>query len=52
MWTPYNVLPIDANQLIDESSLDEKDKEIEIAAVLSARKEAFGDEFKYYPPWR
>ena len=41
----------DANQLIKESSLDGKDKEMEIAAVLNARKEAFGDELKYYPPF-
>ena len=42
---------LDANKLIDESALNEDDKENEKIRVLAARKEAFGDDFKYYPPW-
>ena len=43
---------LDANEIIEESSLDDNEKENERAAILAARKEAFGDQFKYYPPWR
>ena len=43
---------LDANEIIDESTLDEDAKIIEKECVLQARKKAFGDDFKYYPPWR
>ena len=43
---------IDANEILEESNLDKEAKEAEKAAVLDARKEAFGDDHKYYPPWR
>ena len=43
---------LDANEIVDGSDLIEKEKEDEKAKILEARKCAFGDEFKYYPPWR
>ena len=43
---------LDAKEIIEESSLGDIEKEEERAAILAARKEAFGDDFKYYPPWR
>ena len=38
---------LDANKLIEESSLDETEKKTEKSKVLGARKIAFGDDFKY-----
>ena len=43
---------IDAIEIVKESSLDNEAKEVEKAAILDARKNAFGDDHKYYPPWR
>ena len=43
---------IDANKILEESELEESEKDKEIAAVLEARKFAFGDMYKYYPPWK
>ena len=43
---------LDASKIIEESSFNSEEKKIEMAALLEARKEAFGDEYKYYPPWR
>ena len=42
---------LDAEKLIKESDLDEVDKEKEQAKVLEARKSAFGDSYKHFPPW-
>ena len=43
---------LDANVLVDESELDAKEKELEKEAILITRKDAFGEAFIYYPPWR
>ena len=43
---------LDVLIMIDGSTLEEDDKNIEKELVLKARKEAFGDDFMYYPPWR
>ena len=42
---------LDANEMIDSSNFQEEFKEIEKAKVLEARKNAFGDNYKYVPPW-
>ena len=42
---------LDAKQLIDESDLSEEDKEQEKQNLLEARKNAFGTNYRYYPPW-
>ena len=43
---------LDANKLIDRSDFTEKEKEDEKAKILEARKLAFGDDFRFVPPWR
>ena len=43
---------LDALELLDESTLEENAKKVEKDKVLDARKEAFGDQYMYYPPWR
>ena len=43
---------LDANEIIETSSLDDIEKENERAAIIAARKDAFGDQYQYYPPWR
>ena len=43
---------LDALDILETSNLSEEDKILEKDKVLEARKEAFGSEFKYYPPWR
>ena len=43
---------LDATQMVEESCLDENEKQVEKEDILEARKEAFGDEFKYFPPWK
>ena len=40
-----------AHEIIEESELDQDDKENEKAKPLEARKTAFGNLFKHYPPW-
>ena len=42
---------LDANSIIDNSNFPEEFKETERAKVLEARKNAFGDNYKYVPPW-
>ena len=42
---------LDAHAIIEESDLDQDDKENEKAKLLEARKTAFGKLFKHYPPW-
>ena len=51
LGTSYQ-LYLDANQIIEESDFNAKEKEELKADILEARKEAFGTEYKYYPPWR
>ena len=43
---------LDVNKIIEASDLAKSQKSIENAKVLEARKHAFGNEFRYYPPWR
>ena len=44
---------LDVMALIDDSYLDDEAKKTEHAAVaLDSRKEAFGEQYIYYPPWR
>ena len=43
---------LDALDILETSDLTEDEKHIEKEKVMEARKEAFGPEFKYYPPWR
>ena len=43
---------IDVLNVIEESCLDEESKQNEKDQVLDARKKAFGDDYRYYPPWR
>ena len=45
-------LYIDANEIVEESDFSAEEKEEERAAILQARKEAFGTQYRYYPPWR
>ena len=42
---------LDANDIIDKSTLDKDDKEIEKDRILDARKTAFGKNFLHFPPW-
>ena len=42
---------LDALKIIDESSINEVEKKAENEAILAARKEAFGDRYRCYPPW-
>ena len=42
---------IDAKKVVDESSLDEEEKKVQIDAILEARKTAIGENYKYFPPW-
>ena len=51
-WDPASKRTLMPMRSIDESTLDEDAKIIEKECVLQARKKAFGDDFKYYPPWR
>ena len=43
---------LDANSLVDDSGLDEEERTIEKELILDARKRAFGEEIRFYPPWR
>ena len=42
---------LDVNDIIENSDLTEVSKDLEKAKVLAARKEAFGKDFKHFPPW-
>ena len=42
---------ISANDLVDDSDMPEDVKALEKENILEARKAAFGDNFRYYPPW-
>ena len=43
---------LDANEIIDNSDLTEDVKEMERSKILEARKDAFGENFRYFPPWK
>ena len=43
---------LDAIEIIGTSNLTENCKDVEKSKVLEARKEAFGSDFEYYPPWK
>ena len=43
---------LDALSIVKESNLDENEKDFENTTILDARKEAFGDNYLYVPPWR
>ena len=43
---------LDANKIIDESDFNEEEKKHEKDALVGARKEALGDGFVNFPPWR
>ena len=43
---------LDAIEIIETSDLSEDLKDAEKSKVLEARKQAFGSEFAYYPPWK
>ena len=40
-----------AKKVVDESTLDEAEKKVQIDAILEARKTAIGENYKYFPPW-
>ena len=42
---------LDAIDVIEESDITEEIKKVEKAKVLDARKQAFGSNFKHFPPW-
>ena len=42
---------LDANLIIDNSNLSEEKKIEEKSRILAARKSAFGDGYKQFPPW-
>ena len=43
---------LDANEVIDRSNLNEENKAKEKEKVLEARKTVFGENYKWYPPWK
>ena len=43
---------IDANDIIGKINLEEEDKSKEKEKVLQARKLAFGNNFRKFPPWK
>ena len=42
----------DVTKIIDESDLNEEEKQHEKDAIVGARKDALGDGFVNFPPWR
>ena len=43
---------LDANQIVEESNLGEEEKDNEKKLILLSRKEAFGENYKFVPPWK
>ena len=43
---------LDAIDVIKTSNFSEDFKDVEKCKVLEARKQVFGSEFEYYPPWK
>jgi hypothetical protein len=43
---------LDAIDVIETSDFSENFKDVEKSKVLESRKQAFGSEFEYYPPWK
>ena len=48
-WHSTQIIVLDAHEIIEESQLDEDDKENEQAKILEERKIGFGYPFKQYP---
>ena len=42
---------LDANEIIENSNFETETKNQEKEKILEARKSAFGDDFRYFPPW-
>ena len=42
---------LDAIKIVDDSSFEKEVKKVEKDAIIAARKLAFRDNFRYYPPW-
>ena len=42
---------LDALEVIDSCEMSETEKEVEKEKVLEARKQEFGSNFKFFPPW-
>ena len=43
---------LDANNIIESINLSPDVKVIEKEKILEARKQAFGEDFRYFPPWK
>ena len=42
---------LDVLEIIEKSELTDESKDVERAKVLEARKNAFGKDFEFFPPW-
>ena len=53
-WVPVtkHTLMLWHSLMVVTSYLDDEEKKIEHAVALDSRKEAFGEQYIYYPPWR
>ena len=43
---------LDANEIIENSDFNKDVKGLEKSKILEARKDAFGENFRYVPPWK
>ena len=43
---------LNANFIVAKSDFSEENKTFENEKILEARKRAFGQNYKYYPPWK
>ena len=43
---------LDASLIVERSDLSKDNKAVEKAKILEARKHAFGQHFRNYPPWK
>jgi len=43
---------LDVNEIIEESGFNEAVKQVEKDKALASRKEAFGEDYPYVPPWK
>ena len=50
LGTSYQVF-LDGTEIVEKSDLSEDEQGKEKENILEARKTAFGDSFKLYPPW-
>ena len=39
-------------EIIKNSDLNKEAKDMELSKILEARKDAFGENFRYVPPWK